>query len=113
MFVAGVNSNTIINMSFEVESFAASPTLEVFNSLKKAELLLVAQHYKLSVTSSMGKGEVKKVVLSYLTEEELLSEEELESANASREDVLELKKLELQERDKSIQLKLRELEIRE
>ena len=61
----------------------------------------------------MGKGEVKKVVLSYLTEEELLSEEELERANVSREDVLELKKLELQERDKSIQLKLRELEIRE
>jgi len=44
-------------MSFDVESFAACPTLEVFNSLKKAELLLVAQHYKLSVASSMGKVE--------------------------------------------------------
>jgi len=31
----------------------------------------------------------------------------------SREDVLELKKLELQERDKSIQLNLRELEMTE
>jgi len=59
-------------MSFDVESFLASPTLEVFNSLKKAELLLVAQHYKLSVASSMGKGEIKKTVLSYLMEEELL-----------------------------------------
>ena len=64
-------------MSFNAERFVASPTLEVFNSLKKAELLLVAQHYKLSVTSSMGKGEVKKIVLSHLTEEELLSEEQL------------------------------------
>jgi len=61
----------------------------------------------------MGKGEVKKIVLSHLTEEELLSEEEMERVNTSREDLIELKKLELQERDKSIQLKLRELEIRE
>ena len=59
----------------------------------------------------MGKGEVKKIVLSYLTEEELLSEEELERANTSQEDVLELKKFELQKRYKSIQLKLKELEI--
>ena len=38
----------------------ASPTLEAFNSLKKAGPLLVAQHYKLSVTSSMSKGDCSK-----------------------------------------------------
>jgi len=65
-------------MSFEVESFVVSPTLKAFNSLKKAELLLFAQHYKLSVMSPLGKGEIKKIVLSHLTEEELLSEEELD-----------------------------------
>jgi len=91
-------------MSFEVESFAASPTLKVFNSLKKAELLLVAQHYKPSVASSIGKGEIKKTVLSHLTEEELLSEEELERVDASQEDVLEMKRLELQGKDKTMQL---------
>ena len=68
-------------MSFDIESFTASPTVEMFNSFKKAELLLVTQHYKLSVMSSMGKGEVKKIVLSHLTEEEFLSEEELDRVN--------------------------------
>ena len=55
-------------MSFEVE-------FQVFNSLKrKVELLLVAQQYKLSSMSSMGKGEAEKIVLSHLTEEEFSEE---------------------------------------
>ena len=86
--------------------------MEEFNSLKKAELLQVAQHFKLTVNTSMGKGEIKKIVLNHLVEEELLLEEELENVN-TREDHLEFKKLEFQESEHEVQLRLRELEIRE
>ena len=99
-------------MAFNLQSFVGEPRMEEFNSLKKAELLQVAQHFKLTVNTSMGKGEIKKIVLNHLVEEELLPEEELENVN-TREDHLELKKLEFQEREREVQLRLRELEIRE
>ena len=41
----------------------------------------------------MGKGEIKKIMLNHLVEEELFPEEELENVNMTREDHLELKKL--------------------
>ena len=85
-------------MSFNLQSFVGEPRMEEFNSLKKAELLQVAQHFKLTVNTSMGKGEIKKIALYHLIEEELLPEEELENVN-TREDHLELKKLEFQERE--------------
>ena len=100
-------------MSFNIQTFVGEPQMEEFNNLKKAELLQVAQFYKLTVTSPMGKGEIKKVMLTHLVEEELLPEEELEKVNTNREDQLELKKLEFQEREREVQLRLRELEIRE
>ena len=99
-------------MAFNLQSFVSEPRTEEFNSLKKAELLQVAQHFKLTVNTSMGKGEIKKIVLNHLVEEELLPEEELENVN-TREDHLELKKFEFQEREREVQLRLRELEIRE
>ena len=99
-------------MAFNLQSFVGEPRMEEFNSLKKAELLQVAQHFKLTVNTSMGKGEIKKIVLNHLVEEELLPEEELENVN-TREDHLELKKLKFQEREREVQLRLRELEIRE
>ena len=97
-------------MSFNLQSFVGEPQMEEFNSLKKAELF--AQHFKLTVNTSMGKGEIKKIVLNHLVEEELLPEEELENFN-TREDHLELKKLKFHEREREVQLRLRELEIRE
>ena len=99
-------------MSFSLQSLVGEPRIEEFNSLKKAELLQVAQHFKLTVNTSMGKGEIKKIELNHLVEEELLPEEELENVN-TREDHLELKKLEFHEREREVQLRLRELEIRE
>ena len=99
-------------MSFNLQSFVGEPRMEEFNSLKKAELQQVAQHFKLTVNTSMGEGKIKKIALNHLVEEELLPEEELENVN-TREDHLELKKLEFQEREREVQLRLRELEIRE
>ena len=50
-------------MSFNLQSFVGEPRMEEFNSLKKAELLQVAKHFKLTVNTSMGKGEIKKIAL--------------------------------------------------
>lgn len=99
-------------MSFEVGTFLEEPQIEEFRKLKKSELLEVGQHFKLSVNSSQTKGEIKKVVLAYLVDEEILPEEALDRTNAS-DHGLELKRLEYQEKDKAMQLKMKELEIRE
>ena len=59
-------------MSFDLENFVSSPSLEVINSLKKVNLLVIAQHYKLSVNKSMSKAQIKKSIVEYLQDEELL-----------------------------------------
>ena len=101
---------------FNVESFTENPSLLALDSLKKAGLLAIAQHYKLSSSSGQKKGEIKKLIKEYLIDEELVSKDEeqpLTSAN-----LLELKRLEFQERERErerereSQLKLKELEIR-
>ena len=49
-------------MSFNLESFVIEPQLDEFNGLKKADLILLGQHYKLSVNLSMVKGDIKKLL---------------------------------------------------
>ena len=61
-------------MSFDLEHFVSSPSLEVINSLKKANLLVIAQHYELSMNESMSKAQIKKSIVEYLLDEELLSD---------------------------------------
>lgn len=100
-------------MLFNLESFVAEPQLDEFNGLKKSDSLQVGQYYKLSVNTSIGKGDIKKVVLNFLIEKEIFPEDDLEHASVSGEQSLELRRLEYQERDKAIQLKLKELEVRE
>ena len=95
-------------MSSEVASFLEEPQIEDFRKFKKTELLELGQHYKLTVSSSQTKTEIRKIVLAHLVDEEIFSEELLE---VSADPGLELKRLEFQERDKAIQLKLKELEI--
>ena len=97
---------------FAVESFAKKPSLLTLDSLKKADLLAIAQHYKLSpITSSQEKGKIKKLIKEYLINEELVPEdEELPLPSTG---LLELKHLEFQEREKEreSQLRMKELEI--
>ena len=45
---------------FDIKSFAAKATLLMLNSLKKTDLLTIVQHYKLSVTITQKKEEVKR-----------------------------------------------------
>ena len=84
-------------MLFEVENFVSSPSLEVVNSLKKVNLLAIAQHYKLRVNKTMTKAQIKKSVVKYLQEEELLSEssDPGEIGMMTGEELLKLKQLEL------------------
>ena len=51
-------------MSFNLDNFVTEPRLDEFNGLKKANLLQIGQHYKLAVNLSMGKGDIKKLVLN-------------------------------------------------
>ena len=97
---------------FTVESFAEEPSLLVLDSIKKTELLDIAQHYILS--SIMEKGEIKKLIKEYLIDEELVPEEDEEMSRPSA-NLLELKRLEFQEREKEreVQLKMKELELHE
>ena len=60
---------------FNIKTFVKEPTLTVVKLLKKAELVSVAQHYKLEVGSTMKKGLIKLLVIDYLVEEEIVSEE--------------------------------------
>ena len=99
---------------FDIEAFIADPTILVLDSLKKADLLAKAQHYKLPTTTTQKKGDVKKLIRQYLIDEELVPEEETETIVPSTA-MLELKRLEFQEKEKEreSQLRLKELEIRD
>ena len=86
---------------FAVKSFAEKPSLLTLVSLKKADLLAIAQNYKLSpITSSQKKGEIKKLMKEYLIDEELVPEDE--GLPLPSTGLLELKRLEFQEEEKSV-----------
>ena len=88
---------------FHLESFAAEPTLRSLSVIKKPQLIEVANYYKLSIVSSMKKGEIKKLITVHLIDEELVPEEEIEESLLSSVDAnsVELKHLEFQEREKA------------
>ena len=47
-------------MSFDMEKFISTPTVEELNLLKKSELLQLAQHYELMANNSVSKTYIKK-----------------------------------------------------
>ena len=101
---------------FSVESFVVEPTLSLLSSLKKPQLIEIANHYELSVAGTMKKGEIKRLITVYLTDEELVPEEDTVSLPATVDSsTLELKLLEFQEKEKAraAELKMKELELRE
>ena len=79
-----------------------APSLKVVKSLKKSELTVVAQHYKLEISSTLKKSELKNLVIEHLLEEELVSDDDSDlpdTASATR-NTLELRRLELQDRER-------------
>ena len=100
---------------FGIKEFIKEPSLRVINSLKKLQLIEVGTHYKFEVDASMKKGEVKRLLVEFLIDEEIIPEDEENSGvmALSNENELELKRLELQDKEKEreAQLKLKELEL--
>ena len=78
-------------------------------SFKEVELLSLAQHYKLEATQAMKKGEIRTLIIEYLVEVEIVSEDEIPSTT----DTIELKRLELQDKEmeREAQLKMKEMEL--
>ena len=115
---------TFGTMSFDVQEFANNPRLATLAALKKSELLSVANYYKVEVSSTIRKAELRKVISQYLVDEEIVSDEEYELATdielkklelrereRERESLMRIKELEIRERELSIQLKAKELEV--
>ena len=102
---------------FNVDSFLSDPSLQVVKSLKKSQLQQIATRLNLTFTSSTRKNELCRLVTQHLVDEELVSEEEIDESQSPVVDpsVVELKRLELQdrEREREATVKLRELEVRE
>ena len=102
---------------FSVKEFVKEPSLRVINSLKKLQLIKVGTHYKVEVDASMKKGEVKRLLIEFLIDEEIIPEDEENSGIAplSNKNELELRRLELQDKEKEreTQLKMKELEVHE
>ena len=100
-------------MSFGVESFVDSPNLPSLASLKRANLLALATHYKLETTSGMKKNDIQALLVDYLVEEEIVSEDKTLLVPTTR--AVELRRLELREKEKEweSQLRLKELEFKE
>ena len=103
-----------VTLLSSMENFYKEPTLETLNSFKKKELSDIAGHYGLEVPENASKADIKKIVLDHLVEEELISEPD-PSDTMRGQHLLELKRLEYQERDleRETQLKMKELEIKE
>lgn len=78
-------------MSFSVELFVEAPTLLSLTSLKKSELLALANHYKLETTSGMRKNEIQTALTEHSVDEEIVSEDKAAETTSA----VELKKLEL------------------
>lgn len=105
----------IDKMSFELRIFV-SLTLEEINSLTRVNLLVIAQHYKLSVTDAITKGQLKKSVVQYLQEEEILDSSDTgELGKMISKELLQLKQLEFhkKEKEREAQLRLKEFEFKE
>ena len=111
-------------MSLDIESFVKEPSLTVLSKLKRAELTQLAEHYKLTVANGAKKGEIRQIIVKYLHEEELISDDEIEEPSAiaicrlelearakEREAELKVKELQLREKELEVQLRLKELEV--
>ncbi|KAJ8372555.1 hypothetical protein AAFF_G00281320 [Aldrovandia affinis] len=109
-------------MEFELSRFIDDPTIEQFDSCRKADLLLIADHFKIEVLRSDTKLVIKTKVTAGLLEQKVLSEDavprvssvKVESPNATlqaRQFELEFKRLALKEKEVDAQVRLKEKEL--
>ncbi len=94
-------------MSFHIDEFVANPSQEVLTSLRKCDLLEVAEHYKIeAIRSSMLKSEIKRILVNFLVEEDILPETALEILETEKTDLLKIKQMEFD-------MKVRQMEMEE
>ncbi|XP_069976068.1 uncharacterized protein [Penaeus vannamei] len=111
-------------MTFDVNEFVQSPSVEILNELRKCDLLKVAEYFKISVRVGLRKNEIRNEIIKYMVERDMLDMSALthveDTGNAWHEHahMIRLKELELENefrmRELEIQreLKLKELEMR-
>ena len=102
-------------MAFNAEDFMESPDQDIFDSLVKDDLLVLADYLELSVKKSWRKIDIQRVIVKHLISAGLFDESSLSSYCTASE--IEMKKIEVQ---KQIDLKkieqekeLKKLEIEE
>ena len=86
---------------FDAESFLKEKEDEIvrkFLTLRKSELILLEQNLQLEIRSTMRKFEIQRVILNYLVEEEIVSEDKIEIPEVMPIPMptVEMRKLELQ-----------------
>ena len=102
-----VKCHSNFKMAFVVSQFVEQfegeeqqDRLPLLLRLKKSQLIAVAEHYDCAVSSSKTKGEIQKVLIQYLVDEEILpeiEEDEDDEEDVGRQDqMLALKRLELE-----------------
>ena len=97
-------------MSFKLENFVAGPSMELLNLAKKTDLLNIADHHALtSVKPSMLKLEIKKILIRFLVDGEILDPSALSSVLITQTDS-QLQELEFQRQIQLEKLKLEQEE---
>ncbi|KAJ8047925.1 hypothetical protein HOLleu_00045 [Holothuria leucospilota] len=92
-------------MPFNLSELVASPSVEELDSLKKSEIVKVAEHYGIEFQPFMRKDKIKRYVLEYLVDESILPSTVLETAiTVPTDNTFKLKRLEM-EMNKEIRLK--------
>ena len=92
----------MFSMEFSIENFVASPTVEELLTLRKSDLLLVVDHYKVTaVKSSMRKTEILNQTIRWLVDEEIFPPHALRSLSVSSGD----------ESNVNVEVRLKELEL--
>ena len=110
-----LQTSAISGMSFNLKDFIAHPSTKELDSLLKPQLRQVIQRLEIEHEENAKKAELKHLILEYLVEEDLIPDNELDSASSK----VDVRRLELehtpreQEKQRECQLKLKELELRE
>ena len=73
----------------------SSPDKGVFNALRKDELILLAKHLELESKQAMRKDEIRQIIVNHLVDTEVFEGTMLETSSKT---MLEIKKLEMQEK---------------
>ena len=103
-------------MSFSLEDFIPSPMVEEVKYTAKDRIVINSTTLQIGRDESHIKGQIKQMVLQYLVDKEILSENAFvlaESRAMTGEELLELRHLEYheKEREREAQLRIKELEL--